>query len=226
MEQIDVGRKILQEDSQWAAKNSQILYEHKITCLNLISSPGAGKTSILVQTIQRLAGRLHMAVIEGDIETDIDTKRIAQTGIAAVQINTKGACHLSAAQVHQALLKLPLSELDLVFIENVGNLVCPSVFDLGEHGKVAVLSTPEGDDKPAKYPGIFARSTVVLVNKIDLLGCGAVGFDLGRAISLVRQLNRNAQVMAISSRTGEGMEQWYGWIQSQVALTKRWPATI
>ncbi|GAF68795.1 unnamed protein product, partial [marine sediment metagenome] len=166
---VSVGRKILSANEEYALKNSQLFAEQRKLCLNMISSPGSGKTTILARTITELKDRIKVGVIEGDIQTDLDAKRIRATKAPAVQINTNGACHLSAVQVSGALEKLPVSDLDLIFIENVGNLVCPSAFELGENAKIVVLSVPEGDDKPAKYPAIFAKSKVLLINKIDLL---------------------------------------------------------
>jgi hydrogenase nickel incorporation protein HypB len=156
-------------------------------------------------------------VIEGDIQTDIDAERIRATSAPAVQINTEGACHLSAAQVNKALEQLPREQLDLIFIENVGNLVCPTAFELGENGKIVVLSVAEGDDKPAKYPGIFAKSKVLLINKVDLLAAGVVDFDLERVYADARRLNKHIEVFPISARTGEGMDAWYGWLRRQVS---------
>ena len=181
MYKVEIGKKILSANEEYAAKNSRLLAEQGKLCLNMISSPGSGKTTILVRTINELKDKIKIGVIEGDIQTDIDAKRIQATGAPAVQINTDGACHLSAAQVSSGLEKLPVADLDLIFIENVGNLICPSAFELGETAKVAVLSVPEGDDKPAKYPAIFAKSKVLLINKIDLLaGQMQVDFDLER----------------------------------------------
>ena len=173
MEKVDVGRKILNANEAYALKNSQLLARHGKRCFNIISSPGSGKTTLLVRTISDLAQSLRIGVIEGDLQTDIDAERIRATKAPAIQINTEGACHLSARQVNEALEKLPVESLDVVIIENVGNLVCPSAFELGEDGKIVVLSVAEGDDKPVKYPGIFAKSKVLLVSKIDLLKGGA-----------------------------------------------------
>jgi len=181
-------------------------------CLNMISSPGSGKTTILTRTICDLKDRIRIGVIEGDIQTDIDAKRIRLTKAPVVQINTDGACHLSAAQVSTALKKLPVKDLDLIFVENVGNLVCPSDFDLGEHGKIVVLSVAEGDDKPAKYPAIFAKSKALLINKIDLLEGGRVDFDIERAKTDARRLNKGIEIFTISAKTGEGMQSWYNWL--------------
>mgnify|MGYP006280768071 CR=1 FL=1 len=214
MEKVDVGRKILSANETWALRNDQLLSRDRKACFNLISSPGSGKTTLLVRTITDLSGSMRIGVIEGDIETDIDAERIRATNAPAVQINTEGACHLSAKQVHGALEELPLKELDLVFIENVGNLVCPSAFELGETGKVAVLSVAEGDDKPVKYPGIFARSRALLVNKIDLLAAG-LEFDLDRVQADARRLNKGIEIFPVSAKTGEGMQAWYDWLTAQ-----------
>lgn len=214
MEKVDVGRKILSANETWALRNDQLLSRDRKACFNLISSPGSGKTTLLVRTITDLSGSMRIGVIEGDIETDIDAERIRATNAPAVQINTEGACHLSAKQVHGALEELPLKELDLVFIENVGNLVCPSAFELGETGKVVVLSVAEGDDKPVKYPGIFAKSRALLVNKIDLLTAG-LEFDLDRVQADARRLNKGIEIFPVSAKTGEGMQAWYDWLTDQ-----------
>ncbi len=216
MEKVDIGRKVLNANEVYALKNSQLLARFGLRCFNIISSPGSGKTTILVRTITDLAGTLRMGVIEGDIQTDIDAQRIKAAHAPAVQINTEGACHLSAAQVNRGLAELPLDNLDLVLIENVGNLVCPTAFELGEDGKIVVLSVPEGDDKPAKYPAIFAKSRVLLVNKIDLLKSGAqVDFDLERVRADARRLNQGIAIFPVSAKTGEGMQDWYDWLQHQ-----------
>jgi hydrogenase nickel incorporation protein HypB len=183
----------------------------------MISSPGSGKTTILVRTINELKDKIKIGVIVGDIQTDIDAKRIQATRAPAVQINTDGACHLSAAQVANGLEKLPLADLDLIFIENVGNLICPSAFELGETAKVAVLSVPEGDDKPVKYPAVFAGSKVLLINKIDLLGVRRqVDFDLERVKIDARKLNKTIEIFSLSARTGEGFDRWCSWLLKMV----------
>jgi hydrogenase nickel incorporation protein HypB len=204
-------KKILAANEEYASANRRFLAGRKMPCLNVISSPGSGKTTILARTIRELQGRVRIGVIEGDIQTDFDAQRIRTAGAPAVQINTDGACHLSAAQVSNAFHKLPVDKLDLIFIENVGNLVCPSAFDLGETAKIAVVSIPEGDDKPAKYPAIFARAAAVLINKIDLLG--AADFDIERVEADVLKLNSRARIFHISAKTGEGMDQWYCWLE-------------
>jgi hydrogenase nickel incorporation protein HypB len=214
---IDIGKKILNANQEYAFKNSQLLAEKKKPCLNMISSPGSGKTTILARTIREMKGSTRIGVIEGDIKTDIDAEKIRAAQAPAVQINTNGACHLSAAQVNGALLELPVADLDLVFIENVGNLVCPSAFELGETAKVVVLSVAEGDDKPAKYPAIFAKSKVLLINKIDLLEpSGRVDFDMEKAQADARKLNRSIEIFPVSAKTGEGMPAWYGWLEGLV----------
>jgi len=214
---VDVGKKILRANETYALRNSQLLRRGNKKCFNLISSPGSGKTTLLVRTISDLSGAMDFGVIEGDLQTDIDAERIRATKAPAIQINTEGACHLSAAQVHGALEQLPLDDLDLVFIENVGNLVCPSAFELGEDGKIVVLSVAEGDDKPIKYPGIFAKSKVLLVNKIDLLaGDSRVDFDLDRVKTDARKLNKEIAIFPVSAKTGQGMDDWYDWLKTQV----------
>jgi len=222
MYKVNVGKKILSANEQYALKNSRILAEQKILCLNMISSPGSGKTTILVRTINELKDKIKIGVIEGDIQTDLDAERIRATAAPVVQIETGGACHLSAQQVNSVLESLPLDDLDLIFIENVGNLVCPSAFELGESGKIAVLSVAEGDDKPVKYPAIFARSKVLLINKIDLLQpAGQVDFDIERVNADARKLNKGIEIFPISAKTGEGMNNWYDWLAKSVEYLRR-----
>lgn len=216
MAKVDVGRKILSANETYALRNSTLLARQGKLCFNMISSPGSGKTTLLVRTIRDLSGVISVGVIEGDIQTDIDAERIRATQAPAIQINTEGACHLSAAQVNQALEKLPLDALDVVMIENVGNLVCPSAFELGENGKIVVLSVAEGDDKPVKYPAIFAKSKVLLVNKIDLLAGTHVDFDLARVQTDARRLNKGIEIFPVSAKTGDGMQDWYDWLTEQV----------
>ena len=212
---VNLNTKILDKNEQAAIQNRAFLAHHKLDCLNLISSPGSGKTTILCRTVADLKGKLRLGVIEGDIKTDYDARRIRAAGAAAIQIETEGACHLSAQQVSWAINQLPVSEIDMIFIENVGNLVCPSAFDLGESGRVVVLSVPEGDDKPAKYPGTFAQSDVILINKMDLIG--HLSFNLERVLADIHALNPNADVFQLSATTGEGMQQWYNWLLKRVA---------
>ena len=216
MYKVDVGKKILSANEEYALKNSQLLTERKKLCLNMISSPGSGKTTILTRTISELKDKIKIGVIEGDIQTDIDAEKIRATKAPVVQINTNGACHLSAAQISSALENLPVVDLDLIFIENVGNLVCPSAFELGEAGKIVVLSVAEGDDKPAKYPAIFAKSKVLLINKIDLLQAAHVDFEIERVKADTRKLNKGIEIFPISAKTGAGFADWYDWLTKSV----------
>ncbi|MHC4757659.1 MAG: hydrogenase nickel incorporation protein HypB [Planctomycetota bacterium] len=216
MYKIRIGKKILSANEEFAQENARVIKEAKSFCLNMISSPGSGKTTILAKTIEELQSKIKIGVIEGDIQTDIDAERIRATGAAAIQINTEGACHLSAAQVYKGLSELPMKELDLIFIENVGNLVCPSAFELGESGKVAVLSVTEGDDKPAKYPAIFAKAKAVLVNKIDLLETRLVDFDIEKVKTECRKLNKKTEIFLISAKRGDGMDEWEEWLAGLV----------
>jgi hydrogenase nickel incorporation protein HypB len=212
-----IGQQILKDNEAYALENIMFLSERKKLCLNVISSPGSGKTTILSRTISELKGKIRIGVIEGDIQTDLDAEKIRATGAPAIQINTDGACHLSAAQISTALKQLPLDDLDLIFIENVGNLVCPSAFELGETGKIAVLSVPEGDDKPIKYPAIFVRAKALLINKIDMLqSVGQSDFDIERVKRDVRKLNKTIEIFPISAKTGEGMTDWYNWLLKSV----------
>ncbi len=220
MKKINIEKKILSENEKFALDNIMFFAEQKKLCLNMISSPGSGKTTILTRTINDLKAKIKVGVIEGDIQTDLDAERIKATGASAIQINTEGACHLSASQVGAALKQLPIAELDLILIENVGNLVCPSAFELGESGKVVVLSVAEGDDKPAKYPAIFAKSKALLINKIDLLDGGHVEFDMERAKSDARRLNKTIEIFPISAKTGAGMTDWYDWLFKSIEKCK------
>ncbi len=217
---IKVDKNILAANEEYAEKNRQLLSQNSTLCFNMISSPGSGKTSILTKTITDFKEKIRIAVIEGDIQTDFDAKRISAAGARAIQINTEGACHLSAAQVNNALERLPLDKLDLIFIENVGNLVCPSALELGEDFKIAVLSVAEGDDKPAKYPALFAKSKVLLINKIDMLKTGVVDFDLDRVRRDASRLNKNIGIFEISAKSGDGMSGWYDWLQEMVQSRK------
>ena len=210
MKKIKIEKKILSENEKISIENSLYLSMKKILCLNMISSPGSGKTTILTRTITELKDKIKIGVIEGDIQTDIDAQRIKETEAPVIQINTEGAGHLSATQVSKALKKLPADNLDLIIIENVGNLVCPSAFELGETGKIVVLSVAEGDDKPAKYPTIFAKSKALLINKIDLLE--HVDFDIDRAIADAGIMNKEIKIFPISAKTGEGMDAWNNWL--------------
>ncbi len=218
MAKVRIDQKILIANEEYANSNREFLARKRMPCLNVISSPGSGKTTILARTIELLKGKMRIGVIEGDIQTDIDAQRIRTTGAPAVQINTDGACHLSAAQISSAFHKLPVDKLDLIIIENVGNLVCPSAFDLGETAKIAVLSVPEGDDKPEKYPALFTRAAAVLINKIDLLGLA--DFNIEKAKADILKLNKETKIFPISAKTGHGLQQWGQWLTEFVQKTK------
>lgn len=216
--EIPVIRNVLEANGKMAAQLRAIFARHGILVLNLISSPGAGKTSLLERTLSDLREEFRMAVIEGDLQTDNDARRVAATGARAVQINTEGGCHLDSNMVMDAFGQLEPRELDILFIENVGNLVCPVEFDCGEDAKVALLSVTEGDDKPEKYPLLFNLATCMVLNKVDLLPY--VDFDMGRARDFATRLNKNLTICEVSCRTGQGLEDWYEWLRQQRAAKK------
>jgi len=212
-ESVEVLTGLLDANNRQAAHNREHFAKHGVLAINLMSSPGAGKTALLEATIDALDKRLRVAVIEGDLETENDAERIRDKGVEAIQISTGSACHLDAHMVHTALHDLDLSNVDIVFIENVGNLVCPASFDLGQHLNVALLSTPEGDDKPAKYPVMFRAADLVLITKSDLLE--VLGdFDPAKAESYLRQIANAAPLYTISARKGDGMQSWLNWLDS------------
>lgn len=217
--QIPVIRNILEANDKQADKIRAMLAEKEILALNLISSPGAGKTSLLERTLTDLAGEFRMAVIEGDLQTDNDARRVAATGAQAVQINTEGGCHLNGALVASALAELDLDGLDILFIENVGNLVCPVEFDCGEDAKAAILSVTEGDDKPEKYPLLFHLAKVMVLNKIDLLPY--VDFDAARARAGAGKLNSGLEIFEVSCRAGDGLDGWYDWLRKARAAKRK-----
>ncbi|MDY0306622.1 MAG: hydrogenase nickel incorporation protein HypB [Desulfovibrio aminophilus] len=209
--EIPVVRNVLEANDRLAESLAAIFRAKGILCLNLMSSPGAGKTSLLERTLSDLKDEFRMAVIEGDLQTDNDARRVAATGAQAVQVNTEGGCHLDSGMVLDALKSIDTEGLDILFIENVGNLVCPAEFNLGEDHKISILSVTEGDDKPEKYPLMFHISSVMLLNKTDLLPY--VDFDLERASAHARKLNAEIHVLPVSCRNGEGLDQWYGWLR-------------
>lgn len=210
--EVSVVRNLLEANDTVAGRLKGMFRERGILALNLISSPGAGKTSLLERTLTDLKNEFSMAVIEGDLQTDNDARRVAATGAQAVQINTGGGCHLDGAMVLDALDSICLDGLDILFIENVGNLVCPVEFDCGEDHKVALLSVTEGDDKPEKYPLLFNLSAVMVLNKVDLLPY--VDFDVDTATRFSRRLNKELLVLPVSCRNGEGLEAWYDWLRA------------
>ncbi|SIR54438.1 Hydrogenase nickel incorporation protein HypB [Aeromonas sp. RU39B] len=207
---IAIERDVLDKNNQLAAHNREHFTAARQLVLNLVSSPGSGKTTLLCETLRRLKDQRPCAVIEGDQQTSSDAERIRATGVAAVQVNTGKGCHLDAQMVHDACHRLELAEGGVLFIENVGNLVCPAGFDLGERAKVAVLSVTEGEEKPLKYPDMFAAAELMIINKTDLLP--HVSFDVARCIENARRVNPDIQVIQLSASTGEGMEAWLGWL--------------
>lgn len=210
--QIPVVRNVLEANEKLADQVRARLDAGKILALNLISSPGAGKTTLLERTLADLSGEFRMAVIEGDLQTDNDARRVAATGAQAVQINTEGGCHLNSSMILQALDNLSLEGLDILFIENVGNLVCPVEFDCGEDAKIALLSVAEGDDKPEKYPLLFNLARAMVLNKTDLLP--HVDFDVQRARNFATRLNRDLAIFEVSCRNGQGLDGWYDWLRA------------
>jgi len=216
---ITVMRGILDQNTQQADHNRAHFDAHGVLAINLMSAPGSGKTALLERTIDELAGRFACAVIEGDLETDNDARRIRRHGVPAIQITTGATCHLDAAMVHDALHHLPLEGLDVVFVENVGNLVCPASFALGTHADVTLISVPEGDDKPAKYPVMFRTAALVLVSKADLLPLFEE-FSVPAVTAQVRALANPVPVLAVSSKTGLGINEWIDWIATEVATRR------
>jgi hydrogenase nickel incorporation protein HypB len=212
---VEIETGILSKNDRYASINRAFLEESGTLALNLVSSPGSGKTTLLVKTIEALAGTLPVAVVEGDQQTSADADRIRAAGAPAVQVNTGKGCHLDAHMVGHAMERLPLEGGGILFIENVGNLVCPAAFDLGEAAKVAILSVTEGEDKPLKYPDMFAASRLVLVNKVDL--APHVDADLGLIAENVRRANPGAEILPVSARTGEGMSAWLTWLRVELA---------
>ncbi len=218
-EAIDVLQSLLSENDHRAAHNREHFDRYGVLTINLMSSPGAGKTSLLEATIEALKGELSIAVIEGDLETENDAKRIRARGVQAVQIATGNACHLDAHMIHDALHRMKLAGLDILFIENVGNLVCPASFDLGQHRNVTLLSVPEGDDKPAKYPVMFRAADVVVLSKVDLLPV-LDDFHPQRAEKALRELASRAPLIRISAGKRIDIDEWLDWLYPQVALQR------
>lgn len=212
---IKVERDILAKNDAYAGANRGYFHEHGIFALNLVSSPGSGKTTLLVRTVSALRERYPVCVIEGDQQTSRDADRIRATGVPALQINTGKGCHLDAHMVGHALEQLRPESNSLLLIENVGNLVCPASFDLGEAHKVAILSVTEGEDKPLKYPDMFAAADLMLLNKSDLLP--HLDFDVSLAIEYARRVNPGISAIVLSARTGEGMDEWFDWLEAQMA---------
>jgi len=216
MKKIEVIQNILEANETIARRNQQLLDGHNVFAINIMSSPGAGKTSLIQQTLARLKGRLNVAVIEGDVASTVDAEKVQSEAKAVVQINTRNMpenCSLMAAMVESALKDIRLDDIDMLLIENVGNLICPSEFTLGEHKRVVISSLPEGDDKTIKYPLIFIDADAVIINKMDLLSY--VDFDIAAFRHSVAGLNPEAEIFELSCKTGEGVEKWCSWILAQ-----------
>ncbi|EPP7626670.1 hydrogenase nickel incorporation protein HypB [Providencia rettgeri] len=211
---LQIEMDVLDKNNYLAEHNREDFNQKNILVLNLVSSPGSGKTTLLTETLLRLRDKINCAVIEGDQQTTNDAQRIRETGVPAIQVNTGKGCHLDAQMVHDATARLDLADNSLLFIENVGNLVCPASFDLGERHKVTVLSVTEGEDKPLKYPHMFAAADIMLLNKIDLLPY--LNFDVDACIANAKQVNPNIQVIQVSATRGEGMDAWLAWLETQL----------
>jgi len=210
-DEVTIEKKVLSENDRLAAEIRKQFREQNVVSLNLVSAPGSGKTSLLENTLKMLGGKLRMALIAGDVQTENDATRLSRAGGKIVRpIVTGGACHLDARMIGKALQEIKLDDVDILFIENVGNLVCPSSFDLGEDMKVALISVPEGDDKPLKYPAMFRRSSALVINKIDLLGFS--DFDMQRVKKNALSMNPALEIFELSCRTGQGLEKWYDWL--------------
>jgi len=218
MSVITIERKVLEKNDEVAAQNRTLFKKHGLFTINLVSSPGSGKTSILERTLKHFGGKLRISVIEGDVQTSLDAERVGKFDVPVVQIVTNGACHLEAKLVQDAISKMNLNSVQLLFIENVGNLVCPAAYDLGEDMKVVIASTTEGDDKPLKYPRMFINASVLLINKIDLLPY--LNCDISVLKTNALQINPSLDIMEISCTTGEGIAGWCNWLESKVISKK------
>lgn len=218
MEEININRSVLEKNDQIAEENRRLFRENKVLVANFIASPGAGKTTFILKTLEGLKGLFEAGVIEGDIATKIDAERIRGIGVPVTQINTGGICHLDALMVKKALSHFDLRKLDFLIVENVGNLVCPADFSTGENMKVVLLSVPEGDDKPQKYPLTFHQAGVVIINKIDLLPFS--DFNLELACQSIKALNKEVKIFTVSCKTGEGIEDWLSWLKEKIAEVK------
>ena len=216
--EIDVSKPILARNDSLAAENRRTFSDAGVFVVDLMASPGAGKTSTILATIDALRERYRIAVIEGDIARKVDAEKVKAHGIPAVQINTGGACHLESDMIQRAAAALPMEELDLIIVENVGNLVCPTEFDLGENAKVMILSVPEGHDKPYKYPAIFSKAEAIILNKYDTLP--VFDFDEGEFREVVGKLNGKAPIFPISATKGDGVKAWTDWLAARIDEAK------
>ncbi|MEI8055376.1 MAG: hydrogenase nickel incorporation protein HypB [bacterium] len=217
--QIKIMQNVLQANEKKAAEIRTLLQQKKIFMTNLISSPGSGKTTLLEKTLPLLKEKYRIAVIEGDVETDKDAKRLEKYGVPIALINTNGACHLESVSIEKAFSALDMDNLDLIFVENVGNLVCPAEFDIGENAKVAILSTPEGDDKPMKYPLLFREATLVILNKMDLLK--HVDFSPTSFYADIKKLKSNLPVIETDCKNNLGIDKWIEWLEKQIELLSK-----
>lgn len=218
-DKIKIEKKVLSENDRIAAEIRQKLNHHKIPSFNMVSSPGSGKTSLLEKTLAHFKEKYNIAVVAGDVQTENDANRLKEAGGQIIRpIVTNGMCHLDAAMVEKSMVEFELDKIDLFVIENVGNLVCPSSYDLGEDLKVVLISTTEGDDKPLKYPGMFRRSSVMVINKTDLVE--HCDFDIPTVKANAHQINGQLEIFETSCRTGEGLQSWYDWLEKLIQNKK------
>jgi hydrogenase nickel incorporation protein HypB len=216
--EIQIEQEILAKNKKIALENARLFEEKGVFVINLMASPGAGKTTFVLATLEGIGEDYRVAVVEGDVASKVDAERIKKTGTPVVQINTGGACHLESRMIQKALAHFDLSELDVIIIENVGNLVCPAEFPLGERYRVAILSVPEGDDKPEKYPLMFHQSDVLIVSKVDLLELS--NFDLEKVKRTVTALNSKIKIFTVSCQTGQGVDDWLTWLKDEIVRFK------
>lgn len=219
MTELRLLKKVLASNDALAETFRKALDKNRVLALNIMSAPGSGKTALLEQTLDRLAPRTRIFVIEGDIKGDLDAQRIIRKGVGCLQVNTQTECHLDAFMLSQAYPQIDLTGIDLLFIENVGNLVCPAEFNLGTHYNVMILSTPEGSDKPEKYPLMFSKADILLINKIDLLPF--VDFNFTNLQQALHRLKPALPIIKISCKTGEGIDEWLGWLESKLLEKRR-----
>ncbi len=218
MQRVELGQKVLSENERIASELRERYYEHGVLCLNLISAPGSGKTSLLERTLELLPKDERVAVLTGDIQTENDATRLKRFGFPVKQVTTGGTCHLDARMIERHIAGWSLADIDILFVENVGNLVCPSSYDLGEDAKIVLLSVTEGEDKPLKYPSIFFKSELMILNKIDLLPY--VPFNAEVVVENARRVNPGIDVVRVSCTTGQGLDQWMGWIERRRRAVK------
>jgi hydrogenase nickel incorporation protein HypB len=214
MSVITIERKVLEKNDEIALKNRELFKKNKIFTANLVSSPGSGKTSVIEKTLEHFKGKLKISVVEGDVQTSLDAERVSKYGVPVVQIVTNGSCHLEAKLVQDAIQSLKLEDIDVLFIENVGNLVCPAAYDLGEDMKVVIASTTEGDDKPLKYPRMFINASVLLINKIDLIPY--INCNINELRKNALQINPKLEIFEVSCTTGKGINKWCRWLESKI----------